>query len=163
MKIEEFQPGSYQQQFQYRSFDPVGINGPWTWESPEINQLLAEANRHLGELNGLSLIVPDVDRFIQMHVVKEAQTSSRIEGTRTEMQEALEDDPDEIDPEKRDDWQEVRNYVAAMNSAIANLRTLPLSNRLLCGAHATLLQGVRGEGKTPGEFRRSQNWIGGAS
>ncbi len=163
MKIEAFQPGSYRQQFQYRSFDPVGINVPWTWETPEINQILAEANRHLGELNGLSLIVPDVDRFIQMHVVKEAQTSSRIEGTRTEMREALEDDPDEIDPEKRDDWQEVRNYVAAMNGAIASLQTLPLSNRLLCGAHATLLEGVRGEGKTPGGFRRSQNWIGGAS
>lgn len=163
MKIEDFQPGGYRQQFQYRSFVPVEINGPWTWESSEIHQLLAEANRHLGELNGLSLIVPDVDRFIQMHVVKEAQTSSRIEGTQTAMDEALEDDPEEIDPEKRDDWQEVRNYVAAMNNAVAALQTLPLSNRLLCDAHATLLTGVRGEGKTPGEFRRSQNWIGGAT
>ncbi len=163
MKIETFEPGSFRQQFQYRSFTPIEINGPWTWESPEIHQLLAEANRHLGELNGLSLIVPDVDRFIQMHVIKEAQTSSRIEGTQTEMEEALEDDPDQIDPEKRDDWQEVRNYVAAMNDALAALERLPLSNRLLCGAHATLLKGVRGEGKTPGEFRRSQNWIGGAT
>lgn len=163
MKLETFQPGSCRQQFRYRSFDPVEINGPWTWETPEIHQLLAEANRHLGELNGLSLIVPDVDRFIQMHVVKEAQTSSRIEGTQTEMDEALQEDPEEIDPEKRDDWQEVRNYVAAMNGALASLERLPLSNRLLCEAHATLLHGVRGEGKTPGEFRRSQNWIGGAT
>lgn len=163
MKLETFQPGQFHQQFRYRSFAPVEINGPWTWEAPEIHQLLAEANRHLGELNGLSLIVPDVDRFIQMHVVKEAQTSSRIEGTQTEMDEALEDDPNEIDPEKRDDWQEVRNYVAAMNEALASLEKLPLSNRLLCDAHATLLKGVRGEGKTPGEFRRSQNWIGGAT
>ena len=163
MKLETFLPGHFQKQFRYQSFAPVEINGPWTWEAPEIHQLLAEANRHLGELNGLSLIVPDVDRFIQMHVVKEAQTSSRIEGTQTEMDEALEDDPNEIDPEKRDDWQEVRNYVAAMNEALAALERLPLSNRLLCDAHATLLKGVRGEGKTPGEFRRSQNWIGGAT
>jgi Fic family protein len=163
MKIEDFQPGTHSQQFQYRSFVPTEINGPWTWDTPEIHQLLAEANRHLGELNGLSLIVPDLDRFIQMHVVKEAQTSSRIEGTKTEMDEALEDDPEQIAPEKRDDWQEVRNYIAAMNQGISSLESLPLSNRLLCQAHATLLTGVRGEGKTPGEFRRSQNWIGGAT
>lgn len=163
MKIETFEPGTFRQQFRYRSFAPVEINRQWTWDSPEIHQLLAEANRHLGELNGLSLIVPDVDRFIQMHVVKEAQTSSRIEGTQTEMDEALEEDPNEIAPEKRNDWQEVRNYIAAMNGALDSLNQLPLSNRLLCQAHATLLTGVRGEGKTPGEFRRSQNWIGGAT
>jgi Fic family protein len=109
------------------------------------------------------LIVPNVELFIQMHVVKEAQTSSRIEGTQTEMDEALEDDPSEISPEKRDDWKEVRNYIQAMQQCVQRLETLPLSNRLLCEAHATLMQGVRGEGKTPGEFRRSQNWIGGAS
>ncbi len=163
MKIEDFQPGSYKPQFQYRSFDPVPIHRLWTWDSPEIHHLLAEASRHVGELNGLSLIVPDVNLFIQMHVTKEAQTSSRIEGTQTEMDEALEDDPDEISPEKRDDWKEVRNYIQAMNQSVERLQTLPLSNRLLCEAHAILMQGVRGEGKTPGEFRRSQNWIGGAT
>jgi len=163
MNLEAFKPGTFRQQFHYKSFVPETVNAAWTWDSPAIHQLLAEANRHLGELNGLSLIVPDIDRFIQMHVVKEAQTSSRIEGTQTEMEEALEDDPDEIDPEKRDDWQDVRNYVAAMNQALRDLETLPLSNRLLCQSHATLMQGVRGDGKTPGEFRRSQNWIGGAN
>lgn len=163
MDIETFSPGNFRKQFHYQSFMPTPVNGPWTWSSAQIHNLLADANRHLGELNGLSLIVPDIDRFIQMHVVKEAQTSSRIEGTQTEMDEALEEDPEEILPEKRDDWREVRNYVAAMNQAISRLESLPLSNRLLCESHGILLQGVRGEGKTPGEFRRSQNWIGGAT
>jgi Fic family protein len=163
MKIEDFPPGIYKQQFQYRSFAPPPVCCPWTWDSPDIHYLLSEASRHIGELNGLSLIVPDVDRFIQMHVIKEAQTSSRIEGTQTEMDEALEEDPEEISPEKRDDWKEVRNYVEAMNRSIQRLQTLPLSNRLLCEAHETLMQGARGEKKTPGEFRRSQNWIGGAT
>ena len=163
MNIEKFHPGELRQQYHYQSFQPSPVNHPWTWEDPEIHSLLAEANRRLGELNGLSLIVPDIDLFIQMHVVKEAQTSSRIEGTRTEMDEALEESPEQITPEKRDDWQEVRNYIHAMNSSIEALSTLPLSNRLLCQAHATLLDGSRGEGKTPGEFRRSQNWIGGAT
>jgi Fic family protein len=163
MLIEDFQPGAQRKQFHYKSFQPSPVNTTWSWNSPEVHTLLSDANRHLGELNGLSLIVPNVDLFIEMHVVKEAQTSSRIEGTQTEMVEALEEDPDEVDPEKRDDWQEVRNYVNAMNQALERLKTLPLSNRLLCEAHMTLLHGVRGEGKTPGEFRRSQNWIGGSS
>ncbi len=163
MKIEEFQPGSYKKQFQYLSFMPEPINHGWTWDTPEIHGLLSDANRHLGELNGLSLIVPNVDRFIQMHVAKEAQSSSSIEGTQTEMDEALQEDPERIAPEKRNDWREVRNYIEAMNQSISRLEALPLSNRLLSEAHGRLLQGVRGEGKTPGEFRRSQNWIGGTS
>lgn len=163
MYLHDYNSGDWNQQYEFRSFSPTQINHLWQWDDPQIDTLLSEANRRLGELNGLSLIVPDIDQFIAMHVVKEAQTSSRIEGTETGMDEALQDDPEAIAPEKRDDWQEVRNYIAAMNQALEQLHKLPLSNRLLRDTHRALLSGARGEKKTPGEFRRSQNWIGGAT
>ena len=162
MKFETFQAGRWQPRYQYKSFEPATVNHGWTWEDPTINALLEDANRALGELNAFSLIVPDIDLFIEMHVVKEAQTSSRIEGTQTGMDEALLSE-DQIDPEKRNDWREVRNYIDAINSAVAELAHLPLSNRLVRMSHATLMRGVRGEHKQPGEFRNSQNWIGGSS
>lgn len=162
MKFETFKAGDWHQRYQYKSFEPVPVNHEWTWEDPTINALLEAANRALGELNAFSLIVPDIDLFIQMHVVKEAQTSSRIEGTETGIDEALMPE-DQILPEKRDDWREVRNYIAAVNTAIAELAALPLSNRLLKQTHTILMRGVRGEHKQPGEFRISQNWIGGSN
>jgi len=162
MKFETFKAGHWQQRYQYKSFEPVPVNLEWTWEDPTINNLLEQANRALGELNTFSLIVPDIDLFIEMHVVKEAQTSSKIEGTQTRIDEALMSE-DRIRPEKRNDWREVRNYIEAVNTAIVELKTLPLSNRLLKQTHAILMQGVRGEHKQPGEFRRSQNWIGGSN
>lgn len=162
MKLETFKPGVWRQQYRYKSFQPTLVNHVWTWEDPVINTLLEQANKALGELNAFSLIVPDIDLFIQMHIMKEAQTSSRIEGTQTGIDEALMPE-DQIQPEKRDDWREVRNYVEAMKVAVAELKNLPLSNRLLKQTHAILMQGVRGEHKQPGEFRSSQNWIGGSS
>ncbi|MBV2184694.1 MAG: Fic family protein [Rhizobium sp.] len=161
MKFENFKAGAWRKQYQYRSFSPTPVDREWTWEDATINTLLEQANRALGELNAYSLIVPDIDLFIEMHVVKEAQTSSRIEGTQTGIDEALLAE-EQVRPEKRDDWREVRNYIDAVNQAIAELETLPLSNRLLRQAHATLMRGVRGEHKQPGEFRTSQNWIGGS-
>lgn len=162
MRFEDFVAGRYVQQYQYRSFSPAPVNQEWTWEDPRIHTLLEQAAAALAELNAFSLIVPDIDRFISMHVVKEANTSSRIEGTRTEMQDVLLDEEFVAD-EKKDDRQEVRNYIEAMNAAIADLKTLPLSTRLLRRTHGILLRGVRGKHKTPGDFRRSQNWIGGTS
>ena len=160
MKLEDFRAGTFKQQYQYKSFSPTLVDREWTWDASRINTLLEQANQALGELNAFSLIVPDVDLFIEMHVIKEARTSSRIEGTQTEMDEVLMRRED-IDPERRDDWEEIQNYIMAMNQAIEELKTLPLSNRLLKQTHAILMQGVRGKHKTPGEFRRSPNWIGG--
>jgi len=159
MNIQEFQAGREEQRYRYRSFLPNPINREWVVSDPRTLTLLEDANRLLGELNAFSQLIPDVDFFIRMHITKEATTSSRIEGTQTNMEEALVG-PRDIDPEKRDDWREVHNYVQAINSAIAQLASLPLSNRLLCETHATLLSGVRGRHKQPGELRTSQNWIG---
>jgi Fic family protein len=162
MKFEEFQSGIYRQQYQYKDFLPAKINHEWSWDDLRINVLLEKATKALGELNAFTLIVPDVDLFIRMHIMKEANTSSRIEGTKTEMDEIVLDE-NEILPERRDDWREVQNYVRAMNTAIEELKKLPLSLCLLRQTHAILMEGVRGKHKTPGEFRRSQNWVGGAS
>lgn len=161
MKFETFKAGRWVPRYQYKSFEPVPVNHEWTWEDAGINALLEQATRALGELNAFSLIVPDIDLFIEMHVVKEAQASSKIEGTQTAIDEALMPE-EQISPDKRDDWREVRNYIDAVNAAVAELDRLPLSNRLLRQTHAMLMRGVRGEHKLPGEFRVSQNWIGGS-
>jgi Fic family protein len=162
MILEAFTSGTYVPRFHHKTFSPARVNTEWVWSDPKINTLLAEANLRLGELNAFSLHVPDVDIFIRMHVVKEATTSSRIEGTRTGVEEALQKRA-HIDPEKRDDWQEVQNYVKAMHFAMKRLREVPISTRLLLETHKVLMSGVRGKHKLPGEYRRSQNWIGGAT
>ncbi len=159
MDLQDFISGKYVKQIEYKSFSPEKIYHAWIISSPEINKLLAEANRLIGELNAFSQIIPEVDFFISMHILKEATTSSRIEGTKTNMEEALISEED-IKIEKRDDWSEVQNYIKAINTSIAALDKLPISNRLLRNTHKILLKGVRGKHKVPGEFRTSQNWIG---
>ncbi len=162
MDIKDFIAGQWKTGYQYKYFSPSLINHEFYWTEPKINHLLEQSALKLGELNALAYIVPNVDIFIKMHLLKEAVLSSRIEGTQTHIAEALQDKR-EIEPERRDDWQEVNNYVNAINFAIEQLNNLPLSNRLLRQTHTVLLTQVRGETKTPGEFRNSQNWIGGAS
>lgn len=162
MKLSDFNAGIETKRLQYSSFEPSLINHPWEIDNSELNLLLSKANLKLGELKAFSQLIPDVDFFVKMHIFKEGTQSSRIEGTQTNIDDAIQN-IDNIKPERRDDWQEVNNYVQAMNTAIAELENLPLSSRLIRQTHHILLQGVRGEHKLPGEFRRSQNWIGGAS
>lgn len=160
ISLDQYKAGHYERTAGYQFFVPSEINDEWTWQQSEINALLEKAAVHLGELNSFSKLVPNIDLFIQMHVTKEAVVSSRIEGTQTNIGEAFLPEA-EIPSERRNDWREVINYIRAMNAAVRDLQTLPTSSRLMCRTHAILMARVRGEQKQPGEFRRSQNWIGG--
>jgi Fic family protein len=161
--MKDFKAGTYKQQYEYKSFSPSFVHPMnFDWKNDKTVQMLMEANRYLGELNASSEFVPNVDFFIEMHIIKEATTSSRIERTKTKIDEAVQ--PEEnISSEKKDDWREVKNYIQAINESIEALEELPLSMRLVKQSHKTLLSGVRGQVKRPGEVRTSQNWIGGAN
>lgn len=160
--MQKFKAGIKINQGYYKSFQPNPINKQWELQDMELLDLLSKADRHLGRLDMYSEHIPDIDLFISMHVVKEATQSSRIEGTQTNIEEALLEKQN-VNPEKKDDWEEVQNYIAAMNQAITMLENIPFSSRLIKETHKVLLQGVRGDHKMPGVFRTSQNWIGGAS
>ena len=162
MNIKDFKAGAYRKGYKYHYFLPEKINHSFFWTDEAINELLEKASFKLGELNSFSRFVPDTDMFMIMHIFKEAVVSSRIEGTQTNIEEVLIEEND-VEPEKWDDWKEVNNYVNAMNAAIEELKTLPLSNRLITNTHKILLSSGRGGRKNPGEFRQPQNWIGGAS
>ena len=160
--MKDFKAGIYINQGAYKSFQPELINREWKIDNMEIWKLLSQADRELGRLDMYSNYIPNIDLFISMHVLKEAIKSSKIEGTQTKIEDALLDKED-IPLDKRNDQEEVLNYTKAMEWAVKELGNIPLSNRLIRKTHRVLLQGVRGDKKQPGEFRRSQNWIGGAS
>lgn len=159
--MNNYKSGTYKQQGYYKSFQPTHINKEWNIADMRVLQLLSQADRHLGRLDMYSEYV-HIELFIQMHIAKEAVQSSKIEGTQTNIKEAFLSRED-IYSEKRDDWEEVQNYILAMKEAVALLHRLPFSSRLIKQTHKLLLRGVRGEHKMPGEYRQSQNWIGGAS
>jgi len=147
---------------EYAYFLPNKIPRNYRPQDTKLNRLLEDATHKLGELNAYARFVPDIDFFIRMHEAAEATASNRIEGTKTNIDEALMREEDVV-PERRDDWHEVQNYIHAMKQAIEQLDTLPVSTRLLNNTHETLLSGVRGSDKLPGAIRKSQNWIGGAT
>lgn len=130
-----------------------------------LQALLSAADLAVGRLDGIIELVPDPDRFVLMYVRREAVLSSQIEGTHASLMEVLEHEAEADLAPARMDVREILNYVDAMQHGIRRLPELPLGRRLICEVHAVLMKDVRGgePSKTPGEFRRSQNWIGGAS
>ncbi|MDO5664021.1 MAG: Fic family protein [Bacteroidia bacterium] len=159
--MQQFKSGQIVNQGYYKSFVPAYINRDWEINDMQVLQLLSRADRHLGRLDMYSNYV-NIELFIQMHIAKEATQSSKIEGTQTNIEEVFLSKND-IQIEKRNDWEEVQNYISAMNEAVKMLHTLPFSSRLIKETHRILLNGVRGRHKLPGEYRQSQNWIGGAT
>lgn len=146
----------------YFAFEPAPLPpDPPVALSGDLARLLSRADRALGRLDGSVLTLPNPDWFVFMYVRKEAVLSSQIEGTQSSLQDLLSAEaqlfPSDSQPR---DVNEVINYVAALNYGLQRLKDLPLSARLIREIHERLLQGVRGSRLTPGEFRRSQNWIG---
>ena len=148
------------QQSGYRAFIPHPLPpAPPINIDMEIMTLLSKADRCLGRLDGVTEILPDPDMFVAMYVKKEALLSSQIEGTQASLIDVL-DIPEPSNVDKIKNVEEVVNYIQAMNYGLERLKELPLSLRLFREIHEILLQGVRGSERSPGEFRRTQNWIG---
>ncbi len=160
--MKNFTAGKHITQDKYSSFQPDFINRSWKFDNLELLHQLSIADRNIGRLDMYSEYVPNINLFIQMHIVKEATQSSKIEGTQTNIEEALLSKK-ELSQEKRDDWEEVQNYISASKTAVNELNDIPFSTRLIKSTHKVLLDNVRGMNKMPGEFRNSQNWIGGTN
>jgi cell filamentation protein, protein adenylyltransferase len=149
----------------YRAFLPKGLPPEELDIDTELQALASKADIALGRLDGAVGVIPDPDLFVLQYVRREAVLSSQIEGAYASLMDVLEYEAQLEQAEARVDVAEIINYVAAMNYGFGRLETLPLSRRLLCEVHRILMKDVRGgePQKTPGEFRRSQNWVGGGS
>jgi Fic family protein len=149
------QPGGY------KAFIPKPLPpSPAMRYDEELQSLLSTADRSLARLDGITTVLPNPDFFIAMYVKKEALLSSQIEGTQASLEGVLEFEADLIPKENLDEIKEVINYVRALNHGIERLKELPMSLRLIREIHKILLEETRGAHRNPGQFRRSQNWIG---
>ena len=143
----------------YQSFLPKPLPpNPAVMTDEEMIQLLVHANRWIAKLESVASLIPHVALFVSMYVRKEAVMSSQIEGTQCTLEDVL--DPN-LESNANRDVADVIKYIKATGYAINRLQELPLCNRLIRETHAVLMNGVRGQEKSPGEFRTSQNWIGG--
>ncbi len=154
--------GQYIQQPQgYRAFIPAALPpDPPIRMDEELTRLLSDSDRALGRLDGVASVLPNPDLFVAMYVRHEAVLSSQIEGTQSTLEDVLEFEAESKTGDRPKDVTEVVNYVKAMNYGLERLKELPLSLRLIREIHAELLRGVRGSDRSPGQFRRSQNYIG---
>ena len=149
------QPGGY------KAFtpEPLPPDPPIEYDE-EMNTILSRADRAIGKLDGIVTVLPNPDLFVAMFVKKEALLSSQIEGTQASLEGVLEFEAGLTPDEDINEVKEVINYIKALNYGIEKLNELPLSLRLIREIHKILIEGTRGTHRNPGEFRKSQNWIG---
>ncbi|RRC93717.1 Fic family protein [Erysipelotrichaceae bacterium OH741_COT-311] len=158
MKLENNRAGQLKRmQSDYECFIPHNLKNIKLNIDTEINTLINKAYLLLGRLDGMAITLPDMDLFVSMYVQKEAVISSQIEGTQASLIDVLQ--KDRVN-EKIKDTEEIVNYIKATNYAFKRLNELPLCMRLMKETHSVLLCNTRGDEKMPGEFRKSQNWIG---
>jgi Fic family protein len=154
--------GHYERQITgYEAFVPKPLppDPPLQWDL-DLLRVLSEANLAVGRLDGLARSLPNPDLFVAMYVRREEVLSSQIEGTQSSMDDVLAFEVEAPGTLQPSDITETVNYVRAMNRGLGLLHELPLSSRLIRAVHEELLTGVRGQERHPGQFRRSQNWIG---
>jgi Fic family protein len=151
--------GKYIKGFGYESFLPHPLPPEINW-TPQLIRSLSDADRLIGQLSGEGKQLPNPHLLIRPFIKREAVLSSRIEGTQATLGELLANDAGASVNRSPDDLKEVGNYVKALDYGVQRLDSLPLSLRLICEIHEKLMEGVRGDVATPGQFRRSQNWIG---
>lgn len=145
----------------YRAFHPKPLPPePPVLIKGKLQEQLSKADRALGRLDGTILVLPNPELFVFMYIRKEAVLSSQIEGTQSSLQDVLAAEAKLLDPDRPGDVNEVINYISALNHGLGRLDTLPVSTRLIKEIHEKLMHGVRGSNLTPGELRKSQNWIG---
>ncbi|WP_314025187.1 Fic family protein [Filifactor alocis] len=158
MKLETNRSGILKRmQSDYECFIPHNLKELKLDIDDQLQSLINKAYLLLGRLDGMAITLPDIDLFVSMYVQKEAVISSQIEGTQASLIDVLQKDRNN---EKIKDTEEIVNYIKATNYAFKRLEELPLCMRLIKETHSVLLSGVRGNEKSPGEFRKSQNWIG---
>ena len=158
MKLKTNRAGKLKKtQTDYECFIPHNLKDIKLNIDDEMNFLVNKAHLLLGRLDGMAITIPDIDLFVSMYVQKEAVISSQIEGTQASLIDVLQKDRNN---EKIKETEEIVNYIKAANYAFQRLTELPLCMRLIKETHAVLLANVRGDEKAPGEFRKSQNWIG---
>ena len=143
----------------YEAFIPNSLPPKLDW-TPQLIRSLSDADRLIGQLSGEGKQLPNPHLLMRPFIKREAVLSSRIEGTQATLGELLANDAGASVNRSPDDLKEVSNYVRALDHGIQRLGTLPLSLRLICEIHEKLMEGVRGDFATPGQFRKSQNWIG---
>lgn len=162
--VRKTRAGCYVRQMEgYTAFKPKPLPPePPVIMDGELWTALSKADRALGRLDGTTETLPNSDLFVLMYVRKEAVLSSQIEGTQASLTDVLEVEAEATKPHHPKDVAEVLNYIHAMNYGLSRLSEIPISNRLIRSIHDNLLQGVRGHDLSPGEFRRTQNWIGAA-